>query len=54
MNFFIFIKKIINFTDPCPENRFICNNDTRCIAYIFKCDGVHHCIDGSDELNCGR
>jgi hypothetical protein len=24
-----------------------------CVSNEFRCDGVEHCADASDELNCG-
>ena len=44
-----------NFTTMIPQ---VCNQDQfqchsgQCIQFHFTCDGVHNCLDGSDELNC--
>ncbi|CAF0745051.1 unnamed protein product [Adineta ricciae] len=39
-----------NKTDPCDElnDEFLCNNQ-ECISNLLLCDGVPHCLDGSDE-----
>lgn len=36
----------------CPNTKFRCAGDNTCIDLMFKCNGVHDCKDGSDELNC--
>ena len=35
----------------CHEDQFQCHSG-QCISYRLACDGLQHCIDGSDELNC--
>lgn len=37
----------------CPSDNAVCRN-TFCISKSLFCDGVNHCIDDSDELNCGH
>jgi hypothetical protein len=32
-------------------NRFTCN-DASCYTISEKCDGIFHCLDGADELDC--
>jgi hypothetical protein len=33
---------------------FQCLSDGKCIQERFKCDGVKHCADNSDENQCGQ
>jgi len=35
----------------CPSDSFRCGDST-CISKLYKCDGVAHCGDSSDETNC--
>ena len=41
----------------CGTNNFGCVDYTsgvyRCFHGHYKCDGVEHCVDGTDEHNCG-
>jgi hypothetical protein len=39
------------FSIECGSNDFICAN-SQCINSTYRCDGLPHCRDGSDELNC--
>ena len=38
----------------CDHNMFACASGDKCITNLWKCDGEHDCVDGSDEANCGR
>lgn len=45
--------RIANYTDTpkCPSNTFKCVSNNKCIDQDFVCDGIPHCLDGSDESN---
>jgi len=50
------ITEVINEEEEekfCMEqgNRFTCN-DASCYTISEKCDGIFHCLDGADELDC--
>ncbi|KAM7349812.1 terribly reduced optic lobes isoform 24-T24 [Cochliomyia hominivorax] len=36
--------------EQCQDNEFRCDN--RCLPKEYQCNGVHECIDNTDELNC--
>ncbi|CAF0905439.1 unnamed protein product [Rotaria sordida] len=40
-----------NKIHPCDQNNdeFLCNNGD-CISSLLLCDGIAHCLDGSDEI----
>lgn len=38
--------------ESCPSDEFKCLNEVKCIPKQFKCDGVVHCSDHSDESRC--
>ena len=38
----------------CQSNDWFQCKDGICITKVWKCDGVKHCLDGSDEDNCNE
>ena len=41
------------FLSMFPEsNQFECVKDRVCIEVSYRCDGVHHCVDATDEMDC--
>ena len=41
----------------CPDHqmlgdRFICDNETKCVIHTSICDGIDDCVDRTDELIC--
>ena len=38
----------------CDNDAFACKSGNRCIPKLWKCDGEHDCVDGSDEQQCGK
>jgi hypothetical protein len=38
---------------PCSSSEFQCGNG-RCIHLNFYCDGIDHCDDSTDEIQCGN
>jgi len=45
--------ELISEDFPCPNEYFKCA-EGHCVAPRFVCDGNKHCIDGDDEINCGK
>ena len=37
----------------CREGEFLCDG-RRCLDIRRRCNGFQECLDGTDELNCGR
>ena len=37
----------------CPRGFFQCN-EGHCVPPRLVCDGTKHCVEGDDELNCGK
>ena len=40
-----------NDKNPCTDKQFRCANNV-CIPLHLRCDGMYHCNDMSDEINC--
>lgn len=44
-------EQCINFR--CEFGKYKCNYYSYCIAIHLVCDGVTHCLQEDDEINCG-
>lgn len=38
----------------CPPDERLCGSGDQCISQLHYCDGIHHCWDHSDEIDCCR
>lgn len=38
---------------PCKVGFFQCKYDAYCIQVDQVCDGINHCSEGEDEIDCG-
>ena len=36
----------------CTPDQFKCQNTSLCLDMSLHCDGIPHCLDNSDEINC--
>lgn len=36
----------------CTAEQFKCHNSSLCLDMSLHCDGIPHCSDNSDEINC--
>ena len=49
-----YVKYIYTDSRPCPyDSDFRCNDGT-CVRSTDACNTYNDCIDGSDEINCGK
>ena len=42
------------FADCPDESWFVCVSDGTCLPPHLRCDDVAHCVDASDEHDCGK
>ena len=45
------VYSILLISLACGEDEYTCT-DERCISEEFRCDGISHCLDHTDEVNC--
>lgn len=38
----------------CPPGEYLCRTVNYCITVDLFCDGIKHCYQGDDEVNCGQ
>ena len=43
-----------HFAVPCGSNEFACKSGYGCLNESLRCDSKLHCLDESDELQCGN
>lgn len=41
-------------SNECPKGQYLCQHQSYCIDIELICDGISHCIQGDDELDCGK
>lgn len=43
---------LLQITDGCPEQHFLCKRSEICLPLKYVCDGKAQCPSGEDEFNC--
>ena len=38
----------------CPKGQYLCHYKAHCINIELICDGINHCYQGDDEIDCGK
>ena len=36
----------------CESHEFLCTSGIQCVDSLAVCDGIPHCMDGTDEIAC--